>query len=931
MSAPVLSDGDIRQEVERIFSRDHRSTLVALYGSAAPGRVRVRDDSWTVAPTSCELELRSKMPLPGVNDRIVFVIDWTDRPLPVDLSARLAGGRVYQISRDTRLSTLFGARYAEPGLMSTGLAAVLLGGEITGLRKVTGLQVTRTEAYSAFIESWLGFEWKPAGLPELVAWCARDDRGPALGAKATAAQAWDGLRRELREFWRSQSPELGKVYELVWLAWEQNQGRRLVQLLLLMDAWNQARDPVARGLLLGRLGDLGPGFGPGLFEQIDALGLPELIPALRRLVAEPTWWQPLLAEAETLIPQLDFRPSMDGSLFLPAGHAARERSLAAAIRIALSGTDDDLRGAVGRLVDLSSHAQDASVSEDLRDARRMGVGLVLWLAERRRTALTSSHGPQWQQAVDLARRFVDEGGFVDWCRQRLRRPLAVGDSLRDALYEVLAAADSARRADDKAFAEAIPAWINAGRPSQDALPIDAVTRSLVAPLLERVGRRQLLVVLMDGMSWANAVQLLTRLARENWSPTAWRAPTVRGASQFPVVLAEVPTITAQSRAAFFAGRHDTGFGNRPTAEDLDRWRQNRALRGLVEAGVSPDLVLRAGLMNGEDLHDDVKAAVESAHRVVAVVVNAIDDQLKGSPQLGIDYSRVPIKPLEGLLHAADGAERAVLLVSDHGHVPGDGMKNHGQLTGVPTEGGRRWRVLRSGEEPLPFEVKLPADTWRPGDAASVAAIWDDTVAHGHPAFGEHGGVSLAEVVAPCILIAPDWLASKAGAEDPELACRDLLTPQWWRLDLPPVARRDPPPAPAVLPSPAIAAAIALFPEHRPAPAAPAPTAPVVPTQGPLALALSRSLTFKKQVANLPTSEVDRILKCIDALASDPSATLAEAVFAERAGILRRHVAGTVARLGILNSDGFSVVEHNVAGQQVILHRDRLAQQFGLER
>jgi hypothetical protein len=103
-----------------------------------------------------------------------------------------------------------------------------------------------------------------------------------------------------------------------------------------------------------------------------------------------------------------------------------------------------------------------------------------------------------------------------------------------------------------------------------------------------------------------------------------------------------------------------------------------------------------------------------------------------------------------------------------------------------------------------------------------------------------------------------------------------------------------------------------------------------PGLGTLATSLSRSPTFKRQVANLAATEVDRILRCIDSLAADPTGTVPEAVFAERSGVLRRHVAGTVARLGVLNADGFSVVEHNVAGQQVTLHRDRLAQQYGLE-
>jgi len=63
--------------------------------------------------------------------------------LPLDLGCRLAGGRVWQVSRETRLASLFGARQAETGLMGTGLAAVLLSGEVPGLKKVAGIHLSR--------------------------------------------------------------------------------------------------------------------------------------------------------------------------------------------------------------------------------------------------------------------------------------------------------------------------------------------------------------------------------------------------------------------------------------------------------------------------------------------------------------------------------------------------------------------------------------------------------------------------------------------------------------------------------------------------------------------------------------------------------------------------------------------------------------------
>ena len=92
-------------------------------------------------------------------------------------------------------------------------------------------------------------------------------------------------------------------------------------------------------------------------------------------------------------------------------------------------------------------------------------------------------------------------------------------------------------------------------------------------------------------------------------------------------------------------------------------------------GEDPALVFfRRDVLSGHELIDEIKSAVGGDDCVVAVVVNAIDEQLKGSIQVGVDYSRAPILPLEALLSAAEVAERAVLLVADYGHVPGDAMR-----------------------------------------------------------------------------------------------------------------------------------------------------------------------------------------------------------------------------------------------------------------
>ena len=53
-------------------------------------------------------------------------------------------------------------------------------------------------------------------------------------------------------------------------------------------------------------------------------------------------------------------------------------------------------------------------------------------------------------------------------------------------------------------------------------------------------------------------------------------------------------------------------------------------------------------------------------------------------------------------------------------------------------------------------------------------------------------------------------------------------------------------------------------------------------------------------------------------------------FAVAAGVRAHQVGGVVARMGVLNADGFAMVEHDHVGRRVVLHRSRLAQHYGVK-
>ena len=496
-----------------------------------------------------------------------------------------------------------------------------------------------------------------------------------------------------------------------------------------------------------------------------------------------------------------------------------------------------------------------------------------------------------------------------------------GDELMVAVRRLYDAVDVVARTDDKHFAEAYVAWVNASKPSSEVLPIEHVTKRVVAQFLKGGEHRKLLLVLMDGMSYAAAVQVLQRLRdQRRWSPIAWRTPGWNGLLPIPPVLAAAPTLTEVSRAALFAGVADPRFGDQGTDKDESRWASNPHVRELV--GDEPlKVFFRRDIHAGHDLLDEVKQAVAGDQRVVAVVVNAIDEQLKGSLQVAVDYSKTPILPLEALLSAADGAERAVLLVADHGHVAGDAMRVAGGRIAAGREGGARWRALAEGEQPQDGEVLLPRTSWKPRGAAGVAALWDTTIANRAPHYGEHGGLSLAETVAPAFLIGPEWLDRVAG-EDVELSCRVLPEPDWWVLKIVRPAAPHVEDRPAPTTPKAQLELIPIGPAKSPFAPPPAPAEPA------LVARLRTSKLFTQQVAGVPKPDVERVLTWLVVLV-EAGGGLTSADFAHLCGVHPHQVGGVVARMGVLNADGFAIVEHDVAGRRVVLHKARLVSQFGV--
>lgn len=251
--APFLTIPELRQEVERIFRRDHRSRLVALFGRGEASGFDLAGRRWRVVPTRCELELREQLPRPDEQpaEGNVYLIDWAADVLPLDIACRLAGGRLYHVARDARLAALFGARQVEPKLAGSALAKLFLSGAVPQPRKVQGLLLTHAAAWLSLLDARLGVPETALGSAgALLAWAASQDSGPAFVRQAESDDLWRKIRRELCEWLRE---KLGDAGVVVWHAWEQGQASRLLEVLPLLGAARVAGDAFLAGQLAGQL------------------------------------------------------------------------------------------------------------------------------------------------------------------------------------------------------------------------------------------------------------------------------------------------------------------------------------------------------------------------------------------------------------------------------------------------------------------------------------------------------------------------------------------------------------------------------------------------------------------------------------------------------------------------------------------------------
>src|SRR5690606_3128239 len=288
-----------------------------------------------------------------------------------------------------------------------------------------------------------------------------------------------------------------------------------------------------------------------------------------------------------------------------------------------------------------------------------------------------------------------------------------------------------------------------GRSLHGAVLAERFLADVVIPMVTRPDTR-VLVVVLDAMS-ASAATQVAQIASQSgmveWVPTT--------GARLPA-LAVLPSLTEHSRTSLLTGSLQSGHGA----------HEKSGLAAAVPgARVFHKDDLRAGA--GDRLPEEVRDAIASDAKVLAAVINTIDDTLHKVDASAVTWTRESLQPLSELLDLAQLAGRDVVLTSDHGYVL---EHNTEQVAGVRADG--RWRSADLGPAGEGEVLVEGPRVLAPGGRAVL--LWDEGRRYGRKQTGYHGGASLPEITIPVLL-----MRARGAADLPGWMPAPPLTPSWW--------------------------------------------------------------------------------------------------------------------------------------------------------
>ena len=522
----------------------------------------------------------------------------------------------------------------------------------------------------------------------------------------------------------------------------------------------------------------------------------------------------------------------------------------------------------------------------------MAIRLARWLADQNAEARSSN-----TTLVALAQGYAQDGGFVDWARQVLRGG-EPNKELAAAFVRLVDRITELREAQNQRFGRAV-ADCNADV-SSGLIPVEQMLDHVVA---KAAAKAPVLLLLIDGMSWAVFRELITDIKLHDWIELGFAPAPTR-----MIGLTALPSVTQVCRASLLCGSLHRG----QAADEAKGFAASPALNALSQPGCAPQLFHKAALEGKQDssLAGDVRAALADAkQRVVGIVINAVDDDLDKGDQTDAVWTMPHIRALEPILAEAGDAGRLVILLSDHGHILEQGTEVRDAADGL------RWRrpdgsVASDELEFCSRRVLLPHE-------GRVVVPWSELVRYGPKKNGYHGGATPQEMLIPISLLWRELDAPEGLAELPA----DL--PSWWTEPTASgsVAAVVEPP---VHPKKAKTPAVTLFDQ-------PKSISVPLPAEAPWVKALLQSEVFaaQKNLAGRVRIDDAALQRLLASLASRGGSMTAPAL-AGAIGVPEHRLPGLLAVMQrLLNVEGYAILDRQEAANTVVLNIPLLKRQFEL--
>ncbi len=885
MAAANPTIGVIRAQIRAI--RD-KAPGAKAFGIFAPGRwagpAVQGEGSDRIAVYQCDSPLQMRLALqdaPETATATVLITPLDEAKVSDDILVRLALRKLHPINRWEIVRSLFKAKQLDPRITRHAfLAEMLL--ENAGTREfqpVAGGLLDADTVWSILLRERAGLSGPHPDLVELL--CAT--------AESDLAARWNSRAAEFRDAAKE------------WIA--ATAGDAASTLLGCIEAEHGSK-ALAIGLVMGVV------YHDAIGRQLDkAAGRLEAYVGTTHLSTEiAKRWRDAATAA---IPQLSkpaLRRSLDEAEVLLENVGATSQAWRSA---ELESGFEQRLSRFGKALTAHVDARATSISEELQDVygslqqhrlgraggRRMersamALRLARWLANRNAEA---SAAPSSMMAI--ARGYAADGGFVDWARRVLRGG-EPNKELAAAFVRLVDQVTKLREAENRTFGQALAAEQAASDAASGLVPVEQVLERIVAKAAERA---PVLLLLVDGMSWAVFRELASDIKSHDWIELGFSPSPQR-----LIGLAALPSVTEASRASLLCGSLRRG----QASDEAQGFAANPATLAASQPGFAPKLFHKAALEGDEDssLAGEIRNALaDRRQRVVGIIINAVDDHLDKGDQTDPIWTLQHIRVLEPILAEAAAAGRLVVLLSDHGHVL-DRQTEFREGTD-----GLRWRrptgELREDE----IEVHSPRVVMPEGHR--VIAPWSEHLRYGPKKNGYHGGVTPQEMLIPISILWPE-LALPEGLDE-----LPVELPSWWTeptVVLPAAAPTE------ARPSKKKGKPLPLFDKLEERPASPKPEESWI-----AALFESEVFAAQKQLAGRVRIE-DKMLHRLLATLASRGGSMTIPALAGAMEVPEHRLPGLLAVIQrLLNVEGYAILDRQDAANTVVLNVPLLKKQFEL--